>query len=154
MTEAYWLDDGTLDVETEDGTTVPVAGIESVQITPQVSIQRHYTGDSIKPDAKKQHEAIVNVNIGYALFDGDLIKEWLGGDGLSSTSWEDTSDPQEFEITGEFVSAGGDETIEVTVVGVTFEEMPIIDASRGEFAVWDLTGEGDDITDFDVTGEE
>jgi hypothetical protein len=32
------------------------------------------------------------------------------------------------------------------VTGITFEEMPIIAVSRGEFIQWDLSGVGEDLT--------
>ena len=66
---------------------------------------------------------------------------------------EDTSDPAMFTINAEFVSTGGDETFEATVTGITFDEMPLVSASRGEFIQWDLSGTGMDITNFDVVAE-
>lgn len=144
-------DYATLDLveESADGAT-PVAGIQDVSIIPSESIETFYTADSTKVADKMSHEKVVQVDIGYSFFDGEVVKEWLGGSGTSATSWEDTSDPQRYEITGTFMSRDGSQQIDATVTGITFEEMPIFDASRGEYAQWDLSGEGEDITNFDV----
>ena len=152
MTQAYWLDDfTTLDLETDAATptSTPVAGIQDVEIIPSVSIEELYTGDSIKIEAKKQSEFSVDVNVGYSKWDSTVVEQWLGGGGeATGSSMADTSDPQKYQITGDFVSADGSTTLSVTVTGITFEEMPIIAASRGEFVQWDLSGSGEDITNF------
>lgn len=150
MPEAYWLDDATLDLETDSGEVVPMAGIQDVEIVAAVDIVTLFTADSIKPEAKKQQEFEPDVNIGFSKFDVELAQEWLGGDGPSATAMADTSDPQMFTIDGTFESVGGDTTFEATVTGITFEEMPLIQASRGEFVQWDLSGQAMDITNFDV----
>jgi hypothetical protein len=149
--EAYWLDDfATLDLETGEATptSTPVAGIQNVTIIPSVSVEQLYTGDSIKIDAQKQHEFSVDVSIGYSKWDPVVAEQWLGGGGgTSANSLTDTSDPQKYQITGEFDSVNDNTTLSVTVEGITFEEMPIIDASRGEYVQWDLEGVGEDMTD-------
>lgn len=148
--EAYYLSDFvTLDLETTEATptSTPVAGIQDVTIVPSVSIDELYTGDSIKIEAKKQKEFSVNVQIGYSKWDPTVAKQWLGGGGgTSSSSMTDTSDPQKYQISGDFASAGGGTTLSVSVVGITFEEMPIVDAARGEYVQWDLDGSGEDLT--------
>ena len=144
--EAYWLDDASLDVETEEGTSVAIAGLQGVQITPSVSIERLYTADSIKIEAQKQQEFSVDVSIDYQKYDEEMVQQWLGGPGASGTSMADTSDPQDFEVTGTFDSVGGDVQLTVTVSNVTFEEFPIVQASRGEFVENTLNGVGEDIT--------
>jgi hypothetical protein len=151
--EIFTLQDfSTLDLSTDAGSTeTPVAGIQDVTIIPNVSIETLYTADSIKVADKMQHEAAVNVEIGYAFFDGAVVEQWLGGSGSTGTSLTDTSDPQEYSITGTFDSRDDSMQINVTVEGITFEEMPIFDASRGEYAQWDLSGTGTDITNFDVS---
>lgn len=151
--EIFSLQDfSTLDLVTDPGdTATAVAGIQDVTIVPNVSMETLYTADSTKVADKMQHEYAVQVDVGFAYFDGDVVSEWLGGSGSTGSSWTDTSDPQEYEITGTFDSRDGSMQLNVTVEGITFEEMPIFDASRGEYAQWDLSGEGTDITNFDVS---
>lgn len=149
----YQLNDyNTLDLDEEDGSTdTPVAGIQDVVITPNVSLESLYTGDSGKRADTYQHEFSVNVEIGYAFFDGAVVDEWLDTSGAGAgTNWNDTSDQTSFKLTGDFRSRDGSTAIDVTVTGINFPEMPIADLSRGEYAQWDLSGEGDDITNFTV----
>jgi len=152
-TEAYFLDDfSTLDLETGEATptSTPVAGIQDVEIIPSVSIERLYTGDSIKIDSQKQHEFSVDVSIGFSKWDNVLAEQWLGGGGgTSGNSMTDTNDPQKFSLnTFDQMSVGGGTTINVQVSGITFEEMPLFSASRGEYVQWDLEGMGEDIDDY------
>jgi hypothetical protein len=152
--DIFWLDDyTTLDLSTPgDGTATPVAGIQNVEIVPNVSMERLYTADSIKIEAQKQHEAAVNVTIGYSKWDSTVAEQWLGGGGdTSANSLTDTSDPQKYELSGTFESQNGDRTMDVTVTGITFEEMPLMAASRGEYVQWDLEGTGEDISDLTIT---
>lgn len=154
MTRAFWLDDfTTLDLQTEDQTqtSTPIAGIQNVELVPNVTIDQLRTADKIKIEEQKQHEALVNVNIGYSKWSNEVLEQWLGGAGSSATSWTDTSDPQKYEIDANFVSVGGDYELDVTVTGITFEEMPMIAASRGEFVQWDLEGTGEDISNYTFT---
>lgn len=150
--QIYRLQDyATLDLVEEDtDEPTPVAGLQDVEVVAAVSIETLYTADSIKPADKLQNEAVVNVEIGYSYFDPDVVNEWLGGEGQSATSWEDDSSPQTYELTGEFMSSDGSQQMSFTVEGITFEEMPLISASQGEFAQWDLSGEGMDISNFEV----
>lgn len=160
MADAFKVDDyTTLDlVETDGSTSTPVAGIQNVTIIPSMSLENLFTADSIKREEVLQHEFVCQVEIGYSLWDVALIKNWLDGQGGStSTSLTDTSDPQKFELTLTLPSVrsnsvlGGDVSGDgtdqpVTVKNIVFEEMPLVDASRGEWIQWDLSGEGDDIT--------
>lgn len=151
--ESYWFDDAVLTAfETDAGTptSVPVAGLQEVSIIPSVSIEQLYTGDSIKIEEQKQHEFSVDVTIGFSKWDPAFAEQWLGGDGsTSTTTMTDTSDPQKFAInTFDPVSVGGGTTITIGVEGITFEEMPLFDGSRGEYIQWDLEGTGEDITDY------
>lgn len=144
--DAYWLDDATLELSTAEDTSVPIAGIQDITIIPSVSIEQLYTGDSIKIEEQKQHELEVQTDIGFSKWDLTLAEEWLGGEGATGTSMADTSDPQKYSIAGTFTAVGGGTTYDVEVTGITFEEMPILDASRGEFVQWDLSGIGEDLT--------
>ena len=151
--QIYILDDyATLDLVEEDSdSATPVAGIQDVTIEASQSIETLYTADSAKVSDKFGHEHVVNVEIGYSFFDGEVVAQYLGGDGgTTATSWEDSSDLQHYELTGTFEARDGSQQIEVTITGITFESMPIMDAARGEYAQWDLSGEGIDITNFEV----
>jgi len=154
--DAYFFDGfTTLDLTEADGdTTTPVAGIQGVTIIPSVSMEMLYTGDSTKIQEQQQHELEVEVGIEYAKWDQDasVVKQWLGGSGgTTATSFTDTNDPQKFEVAFAIDSVGGDRTLDATVTGITFEEMPVIDASNGEYLSRDLSGTGEDITDVDMT---
>jgi len=154
MPDAYVLDDyTTLSLQKSGGTTDVVAGITGVTVIPSVSIEQLYTADSIKIEEQQQFEFSVEVGIDYALWDEDatFLQEWMGGDGSSSSSMTDTTDPQKFEFDGEFDSVNGDRTLSVTVSGVTFEEAPVIDTEMGEFVSRDLSGTGEDVTDISMT---
>lgn len=148
----YQLNDfDTLDlVEDSGSTSTPVAGIQNCVITPTASEETLFTGDSVKIADRFHHEHQVNVEIGYSFFDGAIVEHWLGGAGSSGGSWTDTSDPQTFELTADFRSRDGSNALTVTVESITFPEMVIADLSRGEYAQWDITGTGDDITGFAV----
>jgi hypothetical protein len=154
-TDAYRIDDyTTLELATDGGvTTTPIAGIMGVTIIPSVSIDRLYTADSGKIEEQSQYEYAVDVGIEYALWDAEasVVQQWLGGDGASSSSWSDESQPQKFQISGTFDSVGGDRTLDTTVTGITFEEMPIIDGEMNEYLSRDLSGTGEDITDLSMT---
>lgn len=144
-------DFATLDVVEEDTEeSTPVAGLQDVSIVPQEQIEILYTADSTKIADRFSHEKQVAVDIGFSFWDGEIAEEWLGGAGQSAGTWEDTSDPQLFELTGDFRSRDGSQAMTFTIPGITFEEMPLLDASRGEYAQWDLTGIGEDVEEFDV----
>lgn len=151
--QTYRLNDfNTLDLTEEDGSTATaVAGIQDVAITPSVSIEHLMTADSIKAADRMQHDFTVDVQIGYSFFDGAVVDQWLGGaGGTTAAAMTDTSDPQTYQIAGEFDSADGSNRISATVTAITFPEMPILDAAQGEFAQWDLQGTGEDLTGFGV----
>jgi len=146
MTDAFFSDDATLTLETSGTTSVPIAGIQDIEIVPSVSIERLYTGDSIKIDSQQQHEFEVAVDIGFSKWDLSLAEEWLGGPDTTATSMTDTTDPQKYKITSTFTEVNNGATYDLEVTGITFEEMPIIAVSRGEFIQWDLSGVGEDLT--------
>jgi len=112
-----------------------------------------FTADSTTRESGKQREFSVDVEIEYAKFDAEVVKEWLGGDGVGATAWGDNSDPQQFELTFEVdgTDAANGETLEVTVGEIEFSEMPIFDGSHDDFAMWDLSGTGYALSNFDVT---
>jgi formyltetrahydrofolate synthetase len=148
MTDAFFSDDATLLLQTNDTSAdIPIAGIQDIEIVPSVSIEQLYTGDSIKIDEQQQHEFEVSVDIGFSKWDLTLASEWLGGNLTTSTSMADNTDPQKYSVTSSFTEVNAGAEYEITVTGITFEEMPIIAVSRGEFIQWDLSGTGEDITD-------
>jgi len=149
MTNAFFSDDATLTLETAGGTTVPIAGIQDIEVVPSVSIERLYTGDSIKIDSQQQHEFEVAVDIGFSKWDLTLADEWIGGRTSTATSMLDSTDPQKYKITSTFTEVNNGTTYNFEVTGITFEEMPIIAVSRGEFIQWDLSGVGEDLTNLE-----
>ena len=149
MSETYQLQDATIDIETAEGTAVALAGLTEASITPSVTIEQLYTGDTIKIEDQMQSEFSVQVDITVARWDEELAKEWLGGDGSSATSMTDTAQPAKFEVTGTLDSHGGTDELSIVVEGVTFEEMPLADLSQGEFQEISLSGTGEDLTEFD-----
>lgn len=150
--EAYFVDDASLTFETDESTptSIAVAGLQDVEIIPSVSIEQLYTGDSIKIEEQVQHEFSVDVNIGFSKWDPAFAEQWLGGSGgTTANSMTDTSDPQKFQVnTFDPVSVGGGTTINIQVDGITFEEMPLFSGSRGEYVQWDVSGTGEDISDY------
>jgi len=147
--DAYWLDDvsdGTFTVETSSGTTDYVAGVQSVAISGEVNIERLFTADSITVEEQKQHEMTIDIEVGASLWDFEFVREWLGGEGAASDSITDTSDPQTFTLNVSQDSVDGDRTVDITVTGITFESMPVLDASRGEYVEWNPSGTGESIT--------
>lgn len=146
------LDKTTLDLtETDSDTSLAIAAITEVSITPSVSIEHLYTADSIKAVDRMQHSFQGDITIGHARFDGDIAKQWLAGSGGSTaTSITDTSDPQTFEVAGTFESADGANQIDVTVTDITFESMPVFDGSMDDWYTRNLEGTFEDITNYDV----
>lgn len=150
-TDAYWLDDiseGTFEVRTDSassGTTL-VAGVQSVAISGEVSIEQLFTGDSINIEEQKQHEFQVDVEVGASLWDFEFVREWLGGSGSAADTMSDTSDPQKFTLSVSQDSVQGDRTVTIEVTGITFESMPVLDASRGEYVEWSPSGTGETLS--------
>lgn len=154
-TSAYWFDDfTTLDLKIQDGTDIPAAGIQGVTIVPSTNIEHLFTADSIKADTRKQDEFTVDVQIDYSLWDITVLQEWMSGDSSPGTppiSQSDTSDPATFKIDGVFNNADASAALNATVEDITFEEMPVVDGSRGEFVEWGLEGTGEDLTGVEST---
>jgi len=146
MPEAYWLDqisDGTFSVTTTSGGTNYVAGVQSVAISGETTVERLFTVDSITVEAQKQHETTVDIEVGASLWDSTFVKQWLGGGGgTTNTSIEDTSDLQKFKLEVVTDSVAGGTTVTITVDNITFESMPVLDASRGEYVEWNPSGTG------------
>jgi len=153
--EAYWLNDyDTLTLETQDQgpAATAVAGIKGITIEAEYQTLEHlYTADSVKKETSKQAQFMAPITIEYALFDGDFQEQWAGGAGASATSITDTSDPQEFKLTGNFRSESDGRQLDVVVEEITFSNIPVFDGSQDEYVVWGLEGEGGDITTLEET---
>jgi hypothetical protein len=132
---------------------VTVAGLTNVTIEAEwQTMERLYTADTTVAEADLQAEKNVPVTIEFMKLKGDFHKEWLGGEGTSDTAWADTTSPQEFKIDGaDFRSKDGVEKAEVTVEGITFGSIPIVELSENEYGAWSIEGQGKDITNFDVS---
>jgi len=151
MTNVFALRNATLTTETSGGTATAVAGLRNVEIVPSVDMTRFQTADSIFTEDKMQSNFEVSVSIEYAKFDGDIVGEWLGGDGSTATSMTDTSKPQLFTIEGTFEDRQAANQIDVTVEEIDFEEMPVFSGGEDEYAAWNLEGSGAKLTNFEVT---
>jgi len=140
--DAIWSGSATLTVTTEGGNDVPIAGLQDLEIIPGYEHEELFTLDSTFRDNVKRYEHNVSVDITYAKFDLTAAQEWLGGEGATATSSQDSNDPELFTI--EDVSQSADGTYERTTVveKVHFPEFPILSKSYGEFEEWDLSGTG------------
>jgi hypothetical protein len=150
--EAYHLHDfQTLTLDTDDtDTATPVAGIRGVTVTPNISLDELYTADDTEVEELKQREFKADVEIEYAKFSPEIVKEWLGGAGASATQWGNNSDPQEFSF--EFViDSEGTDQLTVELGRLVFEEMPIFDGSNDDFAEWGLSGTAYALRNLDET---
>lgn len=144
---AYWFDEGVLTVEDDSGTELGVAGLQDITVTPTATIERHYTSDSTKIDEQREHEHQVTVDIGFSKWSQQALTYWLTGDASTSdpVEWADSSVPNKFSATLEVTDAGGTTTT-AEVTGITFEEFPFFDGSRGEFVQLDISGVGESFT--------
>ena len=144
--DVYFVNDyETLTLTPSGDSTDVVAGVKNVSIELSWgTFERFFTADSVERAASKQAELAIPVSIEYAFFDGAFVEEWL-----TSGAVTDSSDPPEFDLTGDFRSRDGDKQIEVEVTGINFENIPIFDGSENEFVVWGLEGEGSQLTNFD-----
>jgi len=152
-TDNYFLNDyETLSLTPTGGSTDTVAGIRGVTLEAEYQTLEHlYTADSTKRVNSKQAQANVPVSVEFAFFDGEFVSEWLGGESGTATSLSDTTDPAQFDLTGNFRNDDGTKQIDVEITEITFENIPLFDASMDEFVVWGLDGEGADISNFEVT---
>jgi hypothetical protein len=148
----YTLDDyGTLTIETSGGTATPIGGVTEVEAMANVSIEELHTADSIKVADKLQHEFNVDVSIGFMFWDGTFAEQWLGGDGSTGTSMADTTTPQKYTLNGTFQSRDSSQEIDMAIEGITFESIPLMTGSNGEYTSWDLDGSGEDVTTYSVS---
>lgn len=149
--EAMWSNAKVLTVKNSSDTSVPIAGIREVTITPAYEHTELYTIDSTFREDVKRYEHNVNVEITYANFSLDLVQEWLGGEGSTATASQDTADPTLFQIEDVHTSADGGFERTVSVTDVVIPEFPVVDASYGEFEEYGLTGSGKKIDQLEDT---
>jgi len=145
----YWGDTMTVSVEANSSgtpTSVPVGKTQSLEMRIEVEETEYFSADSTLRDAVRHSEKVPIVNMTIGSWDIALHKQWLGGDGTSSTGLTDTSVPEKFDIQGE-VSPVDDNTQawQVKIIGVTFATLPFFSASRNEFIGLELEGRGDDV---------
>lgn len=145
----YYGNEMSLTVKTSSGTSLSVGVLKDVSIIPGVEVDELYGADSIKRQSVKQREFSVQVTVGVASYDVTMIQEWLGGSGSSSTSIVDTADPAQFNVIGQVTPDGGSTDLKGDVSGVVFPEMPVFEASEGEFVTENIEGMGKNVT---VTG--
>jgi len=150
--EAMWSNARVLSVQNSADTSVPIAGIREVTITPADEIQELYTMDSNFRENVKRYEHNVNVEITYAKFSLDLVQEWLGGEGSTATASQDSSDPTLFAIEDVSQSADGGFERTTAVTDVVIPEFPVIDGSYGEFEEYGITGTGRTVEVTDTSG--
>jgi hypothetical protein len=147
-----WSNARVLSVQNSADTSVPIAGIREVTITPADEIQELYTMDSNFRENVKRYEHNVNVEITYAKFSLDLVQEWLGGEGSTATASQDSSDPTLFAIEDVSQSADGSFERTTAVTDVVIPEFPVIDGSYGEFEEYGITGTGRTVEVTDTSG--
>ncbi|AHG00923.1 hypothetical protein HALLA_12125 [Halostagnicola larsenii XH-48] len=149
--EPYFGDSMTLSVTDPQDGDVPVAGLQSVSVMLSAEHIELFTADSIKRESVKKRELSVPVEVEYAKFDETFAQWWMGVTSAGS-SIEDTSDVALFSIEGTITSANGDTTLEGSIDDVYFEEMPLWEASEGEFVSQSLSGTGADVSNFAPAG--
>jgi hypothetical protein len=140
--DAIWSGSATLTVKTDGGTSIPIAGLQELEIIPGYEHEELFTLDSTFRENVKRYEHNVSVDITYAKFDVTAAQEWLGGEGATATASQDTNDPELFRIEDVSESADGEYVRDTVVKKVHFPEFPILSKSYGEFEEWDLSGTG------------
>ena len=150
--EPYWFSDGALTVEDSGGSTLALAGLRGVSITPAFETTELYTADSTFRETVKQYEHNVNVEIDYVFFDIETAQQWLAGQGsTTATASTDTSDPALFTVSRVDPSADGNIERTTEVENVVFPEFPLVDGSQDEFEEYGLSGSGRSVTDLSDT---
>lgn len=152
--EAMWSNSGALTFEDPaDDSEILFAGVREVTLTPAYEHTNLYTFDSTFREAVKRYEHDVNVEITYAKFSMEFAQEWLGGEGSTATASQDSADPMKFNLERVTPSADGGFERTTAVSDVVFPELPLDDASYGEFEEYSLTGSGRQVSNLaDTSG--
>lgn len=154
VNDAFKLNDfNTLQLSTSGGSEEFVAGIQNVTITPTFEYEDLYTADSILREATRRSQASVEVDIGWSLFNVELIAANIGEPGATSTTITNSSDVPLFELQFEIDSQGGDRTLgPVTVEDLRFDDdPPIFDGSADEWVEWSGGMVGKNVTGVEST---
>ena len=148
--EAIWSNSGALTFnDPSDDSEILFAGVREVSIVPTYEHQELYTFDSTFRETVKRYEHNVNVEITYAKLSIEFAQEWLGGEGATATASQDSADPMKFDLERVTPSADGGFERTTAVEDVVFPELPLDDASYGEYEEFNLTGSGKSVTSFE-----
>lgn len=150
--EAVWSNSGVITFEDPaDDSEILVAGFREISMTASYEHSEFYTMDSTLREAAKRYEHNVAVEVTYANFSLEFVQEWLGGPGATATGSQDDSDPMKYNI--ERVTPSADGTFErtTTVEDVIFPDMPLDDATYGEFEEYSISGSGRQVGQVDDT---
>ena len=130
--------------------SITIGKTQSLELRVEVEETEYFSADSTLRDAVRHTEKVPIVSMTIGSWDVALHKQWLGGDGTSSTGLVDDSTPQKFTIDGEVTPTDGSTAWQIQITGVTFATLPFFSASRNEFIGLELEGRGDDV---DITQE-
>lgn len=150
--EVYFSDDATLSVaDSADASLDVIAELKGVTIELTSDLVKLFSGDSTTRSAIKKREVEVPVDIEVAAFDPAFAQAWMAGDSTTtSTSYVDSTDVAEFNLTATITTVGGGTTWDVEVEKVAFESIPIVPVSEGEFMAWNFSGDGETISNLDT----
>lgn len=149
-TNRYFFDEGTLTLEI-DSTELVAAEARNITIEAEAEHVRFFGPDSILQQDVKRREAGVPVDIEIAEFDEQIAQYWLGGDGTTSSSFNDSSHVAQFDLTVEqnmtdHTGETGDESLKAVVTDVDFPSIPLVDGTEGEYLAHNFSGQGVDVT--------
>lgn len=148
MCAAYgpWFSDtATLAVE-HNSTDIPIGKLQSLEVRVEVEETEYYSGDTTLREAVRHTEKTPVVVFEVGSWDIELHKQWLGGDGTSSTGLVDDSSPQKFDVKTTIAPVDDNtQSWNVDITGVTIPTLPFFTATRNEFVGNEFEGRGDDI---------
>lgn len=149
-TNRYWGEDVTLTIEI-GGTSITAGKAKSIAIDLSAEHADLFTPESLTRADVKRREVTVPVSLELVEWNEEIIQYWLGGDGTTSQTINETSEVAQFEVTAELnmtdhTGTTGDESIKAVVTGVDFEDLPVIPADEGEYSQMSLDGTGEGIT--------
>jgi hypothetical protein len=151
--EAVWSNSGVITFEDPaDDSTIIAGGFREVTITPAYEHTELYTFDSTFRESVKRYEHNVNVELTYAKFSIEFVQEWFGGPGATATASQDSADPMKFNLERVTPSSDGGFERTTAVTDVVFPELPVDDATYGEFEEYSLTGSGRTVEVTDTSG--
>jgi len=150
--EGIWSNSGALTfTDPADDSEILFAGVRDISITPLYEHSKLYTIDSTFRETVKRYEHDVQVEITYAKFSQSFVEEWFGGEGATATAAQDSADPMKYNLENVTPSANGGFERTTAVEKVAFPELPLDNASYGEYEEYDLTGSGRSVTQIEDT---